>query len=106
MRAAGGGTTFEPVPGVEPNADKWDELDGWCEAVCPASRHARAHPRQRHAPLAANPSDKTRMIYTFHMIEGGAQYDGKNWLRPTAALPFPALYDEAAPLPTPTAAAA
>jgi hypothetical protein len=40
-----------------------------------------------------NPSDKTRMIYTFHMIEGGAEYDAKNWLQPTAAMPFPALYD-------------
>lgn len=27
-----------------------------------------------------NPSDKSRLIYTFHMIEGeGAKYDEKNW---------------------------
>ena len=28
-----------------------------------------------------NPSDKSRLIYTFHMIEGadGHKYDGKNW---------------------------
>ena len=27
-----------------------------------------------------NPSDKSRLIYTFHMIEGeGAVYDEKNW---------------------------
>lgn len=27
-----------------------------------------------------NPSDKSRLIYTFHMIEGeGARYDEKNW---------------------------
>ena len=28
-----------------------------------------------------NPSDKTRIIYTFHMIEGakGVKYDEKNW---------------------------
>ena len=28
-----------------------------------------------------NPSDKTRIIYTFHMIEGGkgVKFDKKNW---------------------------
>jgi hypothetical protein len=54
-----------------------------------------------------NPSDKSRLIYTFHMIEGeGAKYDEKNWrvhfltvedslksrLQPTAEMPFPALF--------------
>ncbi|SMR41915.1 unnamed protein product [Zymoseptoria tritici ST99CH_1E4] len=29
-----------------------------------------------------NTSLKGRMIYTFHMIEGGAQYDERNWLQP------------------------
>lgn len=31
-----------------------------------------------------NPSDKTRLIYTFHMIDGsdGITYDEKNWLQP------------------------
>lgn len=27
----------------------------------------------------ANRSDKSRYIYTFHVIEGGAEYDGDNW---------------------------
>lgn len=31
-----------------------------------------------------NLSQKGRMIYTFHMIEGGADYDGRNWLQPPA----------------------
>jgi ectoine hydroxylase-related dioxygenase (phytanoyl-CoA dioxygenase family) len=29
-----------------------------------------------------NTSPKGRMIYTFHMIEGGEEYDGRNWLQP------------------------
>ncbi len=28
-----------------------------------------------------NLSRKGRMIYTFHVIEGGEEYDGKNWLQ-------------------------
>ncbi|CAK4031822.1 Hypothetical predicted protein [Lecanosticta acicola] len=31
-----------------------------------------------------NTSLKGRMIYTFHMIEGEHEYDGKNWLQPPA----------------------
>lgn len=56
-----------------------------------------------------NPSDKSRLIYTFHMIEGGAghEYDEKNWyvrlsltvgelrlivrLQPTKKMPFASL---------------
>ena len=29
-----------------------------------------------------NTSMKGRMIYTFHVIEGGNEYDGRNWLQP------------------------
>lgn len=29
-----------------------------------------------------NVSRKGRMIYTFHVIEGEAVYDGRNWLQP------------------------
>jgi ectoine hydroxylase-related dioxygenase (phytanoyl-CoA dioxygenase family) len=98
VRAAGGGTTFEPVPGVEPNEEKWDELDGWRQAACPAGTLVLIHGSVMHRS-PPNPSDKTRMIYTFHMIEGGAKYDEKNWLQPTEAMPFPALFDENTPLP-------
>lgn len=28
-----------------------------------------------------NTSDKTRIIYTFHMIDGACHYDEKNWLQ-------------------------
>ncbi|KAL8789915.1 MAG: hypothetical protein Q9195_006625 [Heterodermia aff. obscurata] len=32
----------------------------------------------------SNLSKKSRFIYTFHVIEGRAEYDGKNWLQPPA----------------------
>ncbi|KAJ3217143.1 hypothetical protein HK099_005599, partial [Clydaea vesicula] len=41
-----------------------------------------------------NFSDKSRFIYTFHMIEGNNEYDEKNWLQPTAEHPFMKLYDQ------------
>ncbi|KAF1919249.1 phytanoyl-CoA dioxygenase family protein [Ampelomyces quisqualis] len=31
-----------------------------------------------------NTSEKSRNIYTFHVIEGGQQYDERNWLQPPA----------------------
>ncbi|KAL7418409.1 hypothetical protein Q5752_006867 [Cryptotrichosporon argae] len=93
VRAPNGGTTFEAVPGVEPNAEKWDEMDGWREAPCAAGTLVLIHGSVMHRS-PPNHSDKTRMIYTFHMIEGanGVVYDAKNWLQPTAAMPFPALF--------------
>ncbi|KAH0542325.1 hypothetical protein FGG08_003262 [Glutinoglossum americanum] len=30
-----------------------------------------------------NTSNKSRFIYTFHVIEGQSEYDGRNWLQPT-----------------------
>lgn len=41
-----------------------------------------------------NTSQKGRMIYTFHMIEGECEYDGRNWLQPPAE-GFTKLYEEA-----------
>lgn len=41
-----------------------------------------------------NLSPKGRIIYTFHMIEGGHEYDAKNWLQPSQE-GFTRLYDEA-----------
>ncbi|KAF9438016.1 hypothetical protein BGZ76_010145 [Entomortierella beljakovae] len=40
----------------------------------------------------ANRSDKSRFIYTFHVIEGTSEYDGDNWLQPTKEMPFTPLY--------------
>lgn len=31
----------------------------------------------------ANRSDKSRFIYTFHIIEGNNEYDSRNWLQPS-----------------------
>ncbi|KAI7855254.1 hypothetical protein BDC45DRAFT_568596 [Circinella umbellata] len=40
---------------------------------------------------APNFSDKSRYIYTFHVIEGTAKYPKDNWLQPTPEIPFTAL---------------
>lgn len=42
-----------------------------------------------------NKSSNTRYAYTFHMIEGAsgaASWDKKNWLQPTAKMPFSPLF--------------
>ncbi|KAG8691313.1 hypothetical protein FRC09_011663 [Ceratobasidium sp. 395] len=41
-----------------------------------------------------NTSQRTRFAYTFHMIESRpqAQYDSRNWLQPTNAMPFSKLF--------------
>ena len=41
-----------------------------------------------------NTSQKGRMIYTFHCIEGGNEYDARNWLQPPAE-GFTKLFDAA-----------
>ncbi|KAI7861410.1 hypothetical protein BDF14DRAFT_1870095 [Spinellus fusiger] len=40
---------------------------------------------------APNFSEKSRYIYTFHVIEGEAHYPENNWLQPTKDLPFTSL---------------
>lgn len=42
-----------------------------------------------------NRSPYTRFAYTFHMVESPpfAVYDGKNWLQPTAEMPFSSVLD-------------
>lgn len=97
---------------MEPNTENWDEMEGWKEAACPpgtlvlihgASLTLNIHPALRANVMCAgsvmhksppNPSDKSRLIYTFHMIEGGngVKYDERNWLQPTKEMPFPALF--------------
>lgn len=101
VRSLKGGTTFEDVPGVEKNEENWDKASGWLPApVSPGSLvliHGKYFPNPSLIPRCCqmkyslqtgnvmhrsppNPSDKSRLIYTFHMIEGeGAVYDEKNW---------------------------
>ncbi|WVR00282.1 hypothetical protein IAU59_007425 [Kwoniella sp. CBS 9459] len=90
---SGKGTTFIDVDRVEPNEENWDEMDGWKQAACPAGTLVLIHGSVMHKS-PPNPSDKSRLIYTFHMIEGGKGYvyDEKNWLQPTKEMPFPSLY--------------
>lgn len=70
-------------------------MDGWKEAACPAGTLVLIHGQSGQIVVVArltsagsvmhksppNPSDKTRIIYTFHMIEGakGVKYDERNW---------------------------
>jgi hypothetical protein len=73
-------------------------MPGWKEAPCPAGTLVLIHGEpsllvMTHYPEVGadraggvmhksppNPSDESRLIYTFHMIEGeGAKYDEKNW---------------------------
>jgi len=45
-----------------------------------------------------NRSPFTRFAYTFHMIDSPPQavYDAKNWLQPTADMPFSRILEQAA----------
>lgn len=43
VRAAGGGTEFEPVPGVEKGEEDWDKMDGWKEAPVKAGTMVLIH---------------------------------------------------------------
>eukprot|EP00117_Sycon_ciliatum_P038601 scpid68638/ scgid28654/ Phytanoyl-CoA dioxygenase domain-containing protein 1 len=43
----------------------------------------------------SNHSDRSRNIYTFHIVESdGVEYSGDNWLLPTAEMPFPKLFTD------------
>ena len=42
-----------------------------------------------------NTSAKSRFIYTFHVIEGENEYDGRNWLQPPEGKGFSKLNDYA-----------
>lgn len=42
-----------------------------------------------------NTSEKSRFIYTFHVIEGENEYDGRNWLQPPEGMGFSRLNDYA-----------
>ncbi|WWC72000.1 uncharacterized protein I206_105959 [Kwoniella pini CBS 10737] len=91
-KQSGKGTTFIDVPEVQKNEEKWDEMNGWKEASCKAGTLVLIHGNVMHKS-PPNLSDKTRFIYTFHMIEGeGAIYDEQNWLQPTVEMPFQSLF--------------
>lgn len=40
----------------------------------------------------ANTSEKPRPAYTWHIIDGNSKYSTRNWLQPSAQVPFMPLY--------------
>lgn len=76
-----GGTGFIPVQGSPQDSSEqvdWAKESGWREECCPAGSLVIIHGSVQHMS-PPNLSDKTRFIYTYHMIEGSAKYDEKNW---------------------------
>ncbi|CAD6913425.1 unnamed protein product [Tilletia laevis] len=97
----GEGTKFVDVEGGEGEEDVWDPARAKVEE-CQAGSLVLIHGSVLHKS-ERNRSDRSRFIYTFHMIEAeehGAKYDERNWLQPTERMPFSRLY---APPPAPTA---
>ncbi|CAO1630355.1 unnamed protein product [Parajaminaea phylloscopi] len=98
-----GGTTFVPV--AEGEELEWSDEKaqiGECKAGTLVLIHGSVlHQSQK------NLSEKSRFIYTFHMIEGDetrATYDELNWLQPTKDSPLSSLYaPPPAPAPAPAA---
>ena len=89
------GTTFLHLSDHEETT--WSEQDAEV-AACKAGTLVLIHGSVLHKS-EKNLSDKSRFIYTFHMIEGDEQkavYDDKNWLQPTTQHPFPSLFGGAA----------
>lgn len=85
------GTTFHHLS--EQEESNWSEKDAQV-AECKAGTLVLIHGSVLHKS-EKNLSDKSRFIYTFHMIEGDqtkAKYDDKNWLQPSKAYPFPSLF--------------
>ena len=112
MRLPQGGTGFEELipPAQAPPPPEGKYILEACEPGAPLSSHrvdihadrARAgdlvliHGSVLHKS-EKNRSPATRFAYTFHMVESApyAAYDGKNWLQPTAALPFSRVLESA-----------
>ncbi|CAL1266805.1 unnamed protein product [Larinioides sclopetarius] len=42
---------------------------------------------------ARNNTDKSRIVYTFHVVEKGNKWSELNWIQATDKLPFPSIYD-------------
>ncbi|KAI0024142.1 phytanoyl-CoA dioxygenase [Xylariomycetidae sp. FL0641] len=93
VRAEEGGTTFEENPGAKfPPGDAYGEQpgrdpdtnEGYVMGEVEAGSLVLIHGNLLHKS-ERNTSDKGRIIYTFHVIEGeGTKYDERNWLQPSA----------------------
>ncbi|TFK74076.1 phytanoyl-CoA dioxygenase [Pluteus cervinus] len=97
VRVPGGGTGFEQLLPPE-EAQKAPEGEYILEECNPGDlvliHGAVLHKSEK------NLSPNTRFAYTFHMIESApyANYDEKNWLQPTPAMPFSRVLDEPNPV--------
>ncbi|GAA5964202.1 hypothetical protein JCM3765_002767 [Sporobolomyces pararoseus] len=91
VRVPHGGTEIVPVGGVESCGIDWDKDPKveWKTAECKAGDLVLIHGSVIHRS-ERNLSDKSRFIYTFHCIEGSAEWDEKNWLQ-TPGKEFPSL---------------
>ncbi len=59
---------------------KEEEKRVWIDGACEAGTLVLIHGNVLHRS-SANLSPKSRMVYTFHVIEGEYEYDRKNWLQ-------------------------
>ncbi|CAE6518630.1 unnamed protein product [Rhizoctonia solani] len=79
----------QPERSVDSNATGGDYILETCDAGTLVLIHGSVlHKSER------NTSQNTRFAYTFHMIESApkVRYDERNWLQPTAVMPFSKLY--------------
>ncbi|RDB16916.1 Phytanoyl-CoA dioxygenase domain-containing protein 1 [Hypsizygus marmoreus] len=94
VRLPGGGTGFEPL--LPPDVlEKLPAPKGkYILEACAPGDLVLIHGSVLHKS-ERNTSPHTRFAYTFHMIESPpyAVYDEKNWLQPTAAMPFSRILD-------------
>ncbi|KZV80505.1 phytanoyl-CoA dioxygenase [Exidia glandulosa HHB12029] len=87
VRLDEGGTDFETLAPEQ----EGPSADGYELEPCPAGSLVLIHGTVLHKS-EKNTSARTRFAYTFHMIEGKAVYDKKNWLQPTREMPFSTLF--------------
>ncbi|SCV02031.1 LAMI_0G15302g1_1 [Lachancea mirantina] len=77
-----GETGFEYFEGGKEMEEKWpkDETLPWDVVECKAGDLVLIHGSVLHKS-EANKSGKSRFAYAFHLIEGKANYDKRNWLQ-------------------------
>ncbi|VVT44491.1 uncharacterized protein SAPINGB_P000434 [Magnusiomyces paraingens] len=76
-------TTFEPVPGAvisEEQLELQKDASKYKWVECPAGSLVLIHNSVVHKS-EHNLSNKSRYAYAFHVIEGTADYDTRNWLQ-------------------------
>jgi len=91
VRLSNGGTGFEPLNSTSSSSAPHAPVssDDYVMTPCQAGDLVIIHGSVLHKS-EHNHSSKTRVAYTFHMIESPphAEYDAKNWLQPTEQMPF------------------